>query len=296
MAEVSEKTSDDLNKYRQCLLDLSEPVAKRTHAAFHLRTMGTVDAMYVIAAALKQREDSSLMRHELAYILGQMQCLEASETLTGILQDETEDVLVRHESAEALGALGQSESIGVLSEYVNHIEPEIAETCQIAIDLIKYRHEQNGGLQEEKGEFLSVDPAPGFRETRTVPELESALMDQNKSLFTRYRAMFSLRNINTDDSARAITKGFSDPSALFRHEVAYVLGQLMRAVTVPELSTVLRNLSEHRMVRHEAAEALGAIGTPEAELVLEEFKNDAELVVLQSCEVALDTAQYWKDF
>jgi deoxyhypusine monooxygenase len=70
----------------------------------------------------------------------------------------------------------------------------------------------------------------------------------------------------------------------------------MRKVTVPELSVVLRNITEHRMVRHEAAEALGAIGTKEAEEVLQEFQHDEELVVTQSCEVALDTVEYWKDF
>jgi len=287
---------EDLSKYRECLLDLNEPVAKRTHAAFHLRTQGTVDAMHVIAEALRQRKDSSLMRHELAYILGQMQHNEAISTLTSTLQDETEDLLVRHESAEALGALGQVESLDVLRALVNHSAPEIAETCQIAVDLIKYRHEQNEGKQEEQGAFLSVDPAPGFTESRSVSELTTVLLDTEQSLFIRYRAMFSLRDINSDESALAICKGFEDSSALFRHEVAYVLGQLMRRVTVPSLSIVLRNLTEHRMVRHEAAEALGAIGTPDAEAVLQEFEHDDEVVVNESCAVALDTAQYWKEF
>jgi deoxyhypusine monooxygenase len=286
----------DLPSLRACIIDLTQPVAKRTHAAFHLRTIGSVDAMGIIAEALRQREDSSLMRHELAYILGQMQCNEATETLSNILKDENEDILVRHESAEALGALGQMASLELLLSFTDHSAPEIAETCQIAVDLIKYRHEQNGGKQEEKGAFLSVDPAPGFTEVKSITELESDLLNPSLSLFVRYRAMFSLRDINTDESALAIAKGFSDSSALFRHEVAYVLGQLMRKVTVPELSVVLRNITEHRMVRHEAAEALGAIGTKEAEEVLQEFQHDEELVVTQSCEVALDTVEYWKDF
>ena len=59
--------------YEACLLDLNQPVAKRTHAAFHLRTLGTLEASNAIARAVENRADSSLMRHELAYILGQMQ-------------------------------------------------------------------------------------------------------------------------------------------------------------------------------------------------------------------------------
>lgn len=47
--------------------------------------------------ALRNRNDSSLMRHELAYILGQMRHAVACPLLEQLLDDETEDVLVRHE-------------------------------------------------------------------------------------------------------------------------------------------------------------------------------------------------------
>jgi deoxyhypusine monooxygenase len=49
------------------------------------------------------------------------------------------------------------------------------------------------------------------------------------------------------------------------------------------------------MVRHEAAEALGAIGGEKAESVLGRFLRDAEDVVRESCEVALDMAECWDD-
>ena len=52
------------------------------------------------------------------------------------------------------------------------------------------------------------------------------------------------------------------------------------------------------MVRHEAAEALGAIvGAEEScRTILEEFKNDEDDVVRESCEVALDCQDYWSTF
>ena len=46
------------------------------------------------------------------------------------------------------------------------------------------------------------------------------------------------------------------------------------------------------MVRHEAAEALGAIGDRTALSVLEEYVNDDEVVVAESCEVALDLLEW----
>jgi len=42
------------------------------------------------------------------------------------------------------------------------------------------------------------------------------------------------------------------------------------------------------MVRHEAAEALGAIGNRIAMSTLEKFAMDDEIVVAESCEVAID--------
>jgi len=45
-------------------------------------------------------------------------------------------------------------------------------------------------------------------------------------------------------------------------------------------------------VRHECAEALGAIGTPECESILKEYLLDPQRVVKESCEVALDICEY----
>jgi deoxyhypusine monooxygenase len=68
--------------------------------------------------------------------------------------------------------------------------------------------------------------------------------------------MFALRNMNNDEAALALVEGFKDSSALFRHEIAYVLGQMQRKITIEGLCVVLRDTNEHRMVRHEAAEVL----------------------------------------
>ena len=46
------------------------------------------------------------------------------------------------------------------------------------------------------------------------------------------------------------------------------------------------------MVRHEASEALGAIGDRTALSVLEKFKDDKDTVVAESCEVALDLLEW----
>jgi deoxyhypusine monooxygenase len=263
--------------------------------------LGTPAAVRVVCDALRIRADGELMRHELAYILGQMGNVDACPALTAVLEDEGDDVLVRHESAEALGAIGAATSLPVLEKYSTHVAPEIAETCQIAIDLIHWRQQQQqqqgAGSASSSGSYLSHDPAPAIHDEKlSIPELQTRLMDPSLSLFQRYRAMFSLRDMNSDAAALALIAGFQDRSALFRHEVAFVLGQMQRPATVEGLAEVLKRKDEHRMVRHEAAEALGAIGGPKVEEILQLYLTDDERVVTESCEVALDAMDYWNAF
>jgi deoxyhypusine monooxygenase len=42
-------------------------------------------------------DESALLKHELAYCLGQTKNTAALPTLTGVLRDEKEDPMVRHE-------------------------------------------------------------------------------------------------------------------------------------------------------------------------------------------------------
>ena len=107
--------------------------------------------------------------------------------------------------------------------------------------------------------------------------------------------MFALRNIGDEDAIKALASGLTDSSALFRHEVAFVLGQLASPYAVKELKERLRDDGESPMVRHECAEALGSIAVPglgvEEELA-KYLSEEAPDVVRESCEIALDMADY----
>lgn len=138
--------------------------------------------------------------------------------------------------------------------------------------------------------------------TKSVEELGNELMDSKLPLFLRYRAMFALRDLASPPDAPtavpavyALAKGFEDPSDLFRHEIAFVFGQLSHPASIPALTSALGNLQEASMVRHEAAEALGSLGDEEGvEEILKGFLKDPEKVVRESVIVALDMAEYEK--
>ena len=100
------------------------------------------------------------------------------------------------------------------------------------------------------------------------------------------------RNIGGKDAVEALAAAYSSKSALLKHEIAYVMGQMQDAHAVPYLIERLEDMEEDLMVRHEAAEALGAIGDRVAMTTLERFVTDPEPVISESCEVAIDLLEY----
>ena len=235
--------------------------------------------------------------------------------------------MCRHEAAEALGALGDKGSLGLLRELRDDAgEVDVVrETCEIAVDRIEWEHGLKSKSEQLKkryawrsvvedilmadfefSDFASIDPAPPLpqsSETPSIPELEKTLLDTSLPLFQRYRAMFALRDLSSPPdlptavpAVQSLARGFSDPSALFRHEIAFVFGQLSHPASIPSLTETLSNTKEASMVRHEAAEALGSLGDEAGvEDTLRKFLDDPEQVVRDSVIVALDMAEFEKN-
>ncbi|KAL0084836.1 armadillo-type protein [Phycomyces blakesleeanus] len=268
------------------------PLAERFRALFTLKNIADDRSIDIIAKALA--DDSALLKHELAYCLGQIGNPRANSVLTKVLADPIEHEMVRHEAAEAIGAIGSIEMLPVLEEYLKDPNQSVVETCELAIDKIRYDNDPKNKAEREanKSCYNSVDPAPPSTSTKSIEELRSQLNNTDLSLFERYRAMFALREIGTPEAVLALATGLKDKSALFRHEVAYIFGQMQHPASVPALTETLRDSKEAHMVRHEAAEALGSIATPQVLEILESFRQDNEQVVRESCVVALDMYEY----
>lgn len=76
--------------------------------------------------------------------------------------------------------------------------------------------------------FTSIDPTPPTSELlagkgkpedmsdAAVAKLREQLINTKLSLFDRYRAMFSLRNIGSDAAIDALAAGLKDESALLK--------------------------------------------------------------------------------
>jgi deoxyhypusine monooxygenase len=127
-------------------------------------------------------------------------------------------------------------------------------------------------------EYGSVDPAPPSS-TVQLKELRTILLDEDQKMFQRMRSVFKLRNIRSPESCLILCEAFNSESALLRHELAYVLGQMQMDEALPTLIRILSDDKEHVMVRHEAAEALGAIGNHQAIPTLKQFLTDEHIEV-----------------
>ncbi|CCK71081.1 deoxyhypusine monooxygenase KNAG_0G00230 [Huiozyma naganishii CBS 8797] len=294
---------NNLEQLRDVLVNPESQLSNRFRALFNLKTIAEEfktnperanKAVDYICATFGDK--SELLKHEVAYVLGQTKNLSCAPQLREVMLNQDQQPMVRHEAAEALGALGDKGSIDALNECLKKdAHPAVVQTAELALARIVWEH--SPAAEQEKLQqslYSSTDPAPplSLEQDYTIAQLRDLLNNQDKPLFDRYRAMFRLRDIGTGEAVSALATGFDDPSALFKHEIAYVFGQMGNPAAVPRLVEVLARMEEAPMVRHEAAEALGAIATPDVVPVLKHYLNDPVDVVRESAIVALDMYEY----
>jgi len=305
----------------RALADATVAMDARFSALFRLRSLGTDDAVRALVERLdRRRERSALMRHEVAFALGQMGATGAIDALCETLADSSEDGMVRHECAEALGALGAADARcgEALRRACADAKREVAETASLALRKLELHGREvsgsaRGSAKErasasveqsgnEDGEtpYLSVDPVPAMATETDFEELRRIVCDDEEEMWNRYGAMFALRNKSyasrdaSDACADVLGRVLGESaSALLKHEVCYVLGQLQSASPGARDALVrcLEDASEHPMVRHEAAEALGSIAHESTKDYLTKYAKDPEPIIAESCEVALSIMQ-----
>ncbi|EAK87682.1 protein with 4xEZ_heat domains [Cryptosporidium parvum Iowa II] len=337
-------------KIRELLLSHDTDISSKIRCLFFGRFHGDEESAEMLSKSLDYSE-SVLFRHEVLYVLGQMGLKSPLTRLYEILADETEHPMVRHEAGEAIAAIGDDESLEIVEKYLNDNSPAVRETCYLAAHSLRLKREKR--LKESNKQdidtnisninaFNTRDPTPpkSSCEVSHIESLASDLLNEDLQLEKRYAALFALRNILTGIIDSNQRKSLSDQydqqidndkvhfiageiakameidksSAVFRHECAFVLGQIQVISTADTLSRVLSNQSEESMVRHEAAFALGSVGSndPRCSENLEKmdklctkkeldrvrklsietllkYSNDLDIIVAESCIVGLQT-------
>jgi deoxyhypusine monooxygenase len=161
VSKDANSTSDPtVQSLRKTLCTETTPLAQRFRALFSLKhlaslsppTPQTLPAISAIAEAFAS--PSALLKHELAYCLGQSRNNAAIAPLRQVLEDRSEDPMCRHEAAEALGALGDESSLELLKGMRDDEGEEVVvrETCEIAVERIAWEHDE----RRREGEKLKT--------------------------------------------------------------------------------------------------------------------------------------------
>lgn len=93
MVKVDENKIEDIGKV---LNNPDRPLKERFRALFTLKNIGGQQAVRLISECFSDK--SALLKHELAYCLGQMQDLSSIPYLIAVLEDVTQEPMVRHEA------------------------------------------------------------------------------------------------------------------------------------------------------------------------------------------------------
>ncbi|KAI6647254.1 Deoxyhypusine hydroxylase [Oopsacas minuta] len=123
-------------KWRETLLDANQTLFDRYRSLFSLRNEGTDSCVLAICEAFNDK--SILLRHEIAYVLGQLQNKLSIPALQSHLSDLTENYMVRHESAEALGSIADLQCREILTAYLQDSDQCVRESCEVALDISDY--------------------------------------------------------------------------------------------------------------------------------------------------------------
>jgi deoxyhypusine monooxygenase len=145
---------------RKTLTTESAPLALRFRALFSLKHLASqpdpqaFHAIQAIAAAFSS--PSALLKHELAYCLGQTRNLAAVPYLRAVLENKDEDSMCRHEAAEALGALGDVSSLDILRQLRDAKEEVevVRETCEIAVARIEWENSQERNREKLRHRYI----------------------------------------------------------------------------------------------------------------------------------------------
>eukprot|EP01017_Pseudomicrothorax_dubius_P014855 TRINITY_DN1736_c0_g1_i1.p1 TRINITY_DN1736_c0_g1~~TRINITY_DN1736_c0_g1_i1.p1 ORF type:complete len:309 (+),score=100.75 TRINITY_DN1736_c0_g1_i1:100-1026(+) len=302
------KHPEEKKKSLETLKNSASPTSEKYKAVFTLRTFGDPEAIEYLKEAFPYVDDSNLLKHEIAYAFGQLKHRELTEEfLLKVLHNEEENEVVRHEAGEALSNFLDEKINEVLEKYVKHSSSLIAETCQLGLH--KYR-EREIALKRCGNQYGgTIEPAPAF----TVEELRENFADKftdsadaasaaiaicedpSIELFKKYRTIYYLRDTKTRDCLQALGKLLisQKTSPLFRHEVAFILGQLApeSEAVLDQLRESIYNESEHEIVRHESLMAVSSI-TKNKELI-RSFVGHSSKIISDSAEVAVDLMDYW---
>ena len=92
----------------------------------------------------------------------------------------------------------------------------------------------------------------------------------------------------------SIENCLSNTSVLLDHKVAYILGQMIKSVSIRFLLKIMSNTEINDIVSHEAIESLGNFEDKSLINLISNFINDDKLIVSESALLAIKKT-FWRE-
>ena len=294
----TEFAGESIESLGKLLNDETAILGERYRALRTLHRIGTEEAILEIAKCFNK--SSALLKHDCAYLIGQLHNPVANAVLRNVVEDLKQHPIVRHEAAASLAALDGTGVYELLQKYATDSAQEVADTCSLALSKLDWiKTDEAIGFDFKDNPYKTNDPAPRMMKG-TMKDWVQWINDESLSLFDKYRVMYSLRQDGGDEAVDALISSFSSKSVLYRHELAFVLGQMKNKKAIPALTKLLADTHENGIVRHECTEALTQIAIEERNTpvsndclqTIRQFENDEEQLVRESCAVSLEELKH----
>ena len=136
-------SSTEIQSIGQVLNNIDRPLKERFRALFTLKNIGGEEAIREISKSFQDK--SELLKHEVAYCLGQMGDKNAIPILSSVLQDLNQEPIVRHEAGEALGAIGDISVLPMLIKIRDEDKEDVVvDTCKLAVERLEWLQKNQG--------------------------------------------------------------------------------------------------------------------------------------------------------
>ena len=207
-----------ISEYAHTIHNHDMPISERFAAMLSLRALSSIESIETLIMAFEYEIKSDLLRHEICYSLGQMDTSKKNAAIIKrffekiILEDHSE--FVRHEAIEALDFVSEDLAMSLLENFKDQNSGILYDTYYVKKRYMDWEKETDFGKSEDldvdDNKFHSKDPAPFYNykvDTKytDIDLLTRILLDNvNYDLFERYRALFTLRELNTEESLMAI--------------------------------------------------------------------------------------------
>ena len=281
--------------------DAQSSLLDKYNAIFALKSQGSEEAALALCEASPSVADSELLQHEVLYAIGQMGVDATLDFVTSVLEDPACSEVVRHEAGEALANFPHLKErvVPVLERHVSSPSALVAATARLALEKLRaYRPGDNNYNRYLKG---TLEPAEPFTPAEYERFLQARglraedvfewMLDPALSEYCKYQAMYYYRDHFCPDTLRLYAlllskHNFARTSALLRHEVNFILGQLEQKAKTEEMRRALietvENEEEEPVVRHEAVLAYSAVFGND-EVVQRQLSSPVPLVRESAC-------------